>query len=370
VLASEIKFVALRKRFMAASEEIAKDLSLLVGRVDEEPTEVRALQLAAAKEIAAAQVRLRLEADRLEGAPEQRVAILRAMLEAQQAAQQQLAVIIKRHRPSTLLRSNLEERLANMARQLEASVAASRLVDARLADVGHAQLSTTSRGADGEAPRNMAIAIEPRSRNGNTSSDLPPANNPKTAEVVPNLMRLGMIIKAGTSMALLVAVVSAGLVIVFFYVSLPGARPRQEATAEHPIHERRRSDPLPSHPPAVQGIPPEGRQPGVTAKPAAQPPVTPGLAAPSSALKDTKGFVPVVFTHKDKTTALRAFAELQRRYPSLLTHRQSELHSVDTGNNGIWYRLVVLPAGSHQEALETCGRLAAAGYDRCWVKPY
>ena len=81
-------------------------------------------------------------------------------------------------------------------------------------------------------------------------------------------------------------------------------------------------------------------------------------------------FVSVVFTHKDRETALRAFADLQRRYPKLMAHRQSELQLVDTGKNGIWYRLVVLPAGSHQEATETCGRLQVAGYDRFWVKAY
>jgi hypothetical protein len=85
---------------------------------------------------------------------------------------------------------------------------------------------------------------------------------------------------------------------------------------------------------------------------------------------DAERFVSVVFTHKDRGTALRAFAELQRRYPKLMAHRQSELQLVDTGKNGIWYRLVVLPAGSHQEASETCGRLQVAGYDRCWVKAY
>jgi hypothetical protein len=85
---------------------------------------------------------------------------------------------------------------------------------------------------------------------------------------------------------------------------------------------------------------------------------------------DAERFVPVVFTHKDKGTALRAFAELQRRFPKLVAHRQSELQLVDTGKNGIWYRLVVLPAGPHQEASEICGRLQAAGHTRCWVKPY
>jgi hypothetical protein len=103
----------------------------------------------------------------------------------------------------------------------------------------------------------------------------------------------------------------------------------------------------------------------------AQPPVGPVLAPPSPTLSNgAEKFVPVVFTHKDKGAALRTFAELQRRYPKLMAGRQSELQMVDTAKNGIWYRIVVLPAGSHHDASETCGRLQAAGYDRCWVKAY
>jgi len=258
-------------------------------------------------------------------------------------------------------------------------------------------------------------------------------------------MTLAVIIKAGTSLALLLALASASLVLFFFYASLPGARPhREEVSAEQALRERRgrginpmprpegqgigttvqlaaagstrgppqmasaasspppnastakpapaqstmsiaagvasdmdvpaarlsMSDPLPSHPPAVPGDAPDGRQLGVPTT-AALPPATPVLAPPSPTLSnDAERFVPVVFTHKDRKAALRAFAELRRRYPKLMAHRQSELQLVDTGKNGIWYRLVVLPAGPQQEASDTCGRLETAGYYRCWVKPY
>ena len=77
-----------------------------------------------------------LTADRLEGSRGQCVAIKRAALEAQQAALLQLAVIIKQ-------RANLDEKLANIARQLKASAAAS-----RLADAGRVQLPTNIRGTD------------------------------------------------------------------------------------------------------------------------------------------------------------------------------------------------------------------------------
>jgi hypothetical protein len=369
VLASEIELAALRSQFVATSEEIAKDLSLLAGRIDEEPTELRQLQLAAAKEIAAAQQRLRLEADRLEGPPERRIAIMQAVLEAQQAAQLQLTVILKRHRPSTLLRANLDEQLANMARQLGASAAAS-----RLADDTEEQLPTNARETDGQVPNVTSITVEPGAGNGDLRSDPSSANDASSEELSPS-MPLAVIIKAGTSLALLLAVVSAGLALFFFYVSLPGARPHREVAADIaapppnvgvPAQRIPRSDPLPSHPRAVPGILPDGRQPGVSAT-AAQPPVTGVLAPPSPTLSnDAERFVPVVFTHKDRGTAQRAFAELQRRYPMLMAHRQSELQSVDTGRNGIWYRLVVLPAGPHQEASETCGRLQAAG---CRLRP-
>jgi len=359
---------------VATSEEVAKDLALLAGRIDEEPTELRTLQLAAAKEIAAAQMRLRLEADRLEGPPERRIAIMQAVLEAQQAAQLQLTVILKRHRPSTLLRANLDKQLANMARQLGASAAPSRLAD----DAGE-QLPTNARETAGQVPNVMSAAVEPGAGNGDQPSDPSSANDDSSEEMLSPSMPLGVIIKAGTSLALLLAVVSAGFALSFFYASLPGLRPHGDVAADIaapppnadvPAQRIPRSDPLPSHPPGVPGILPDGRQPGISAT-AAQPPVTPVLAPPSPTLSnDAKRFVPVVFTHKDRGTALRAFAELQRRYPMLMAHRQSELQSVDTGRNGIWYRLVVLPAGPHQEASETCGRLQAAGYDRCWVKPY
>jgi hypothetical protein len=411
VLATEIELAALHSQFVATSEEIAKDLSLLAGRIDEEPTEVRESQLAAAKEIAAAQERLRLEVDRLAGPPDQCVAIMRAMLEAQEAAQQQLAVIIKRHRPSTLLRTNLDERLANMARQLKASAAAS-----RLADESRVQLPTNIRGIDRQAPR-----VEAQSGSGKHLSS---ADEVTSEEMQSPSLPLALIVKAGTSLALLLAVASAGLALFFLYASLPSAWPRREVGAEQALREpaqlaaaRRaegppqiasaasspptnaskpkaaaplsttsiaattpnvdvpvarlpRSDPLPSHSPAVPSIPPDRRQPGVSAT-AAQAPVTPNLAPPSPTYSnDAETFVPVVFTHKDRGTAQRTFAELQRRYPRLMAHRRSELQMVDTGKNGIWYRLVILPAGSHQEASETCGHLQAAGYTRCWVKAY
>jgi hypothetical protein len=91
---------------------------------------------------------------------------------------------------------------------------------------------------------------------------------------------------------------------------------------------------------------------------------------PPIEVADAEQFVPVLFTHQDQATAAGAFTTLQRDYPNVLKRRRSEVQSVEVNRNGIWHRLVVLPAGSRQQATQVCDLLKAAGYDRCWVKVY
>ena len=101
--------------------------------------------------------------------------------------------------------------------------------------------------------------------------------------------------------------------------------------------------------------------------------IAPALApAPSPPIEaaGAEQFVPVLFTHKDQAITAGAFTALQRDYPNVLKRRHSEVQSVEVNRNGIWHRLVVLPAGSRQQATQVCDQLKAAGYDRCWVKVY
>jgi hypothetical protein len=81
-------------------------------------------------------------------------------------------------------------------------------------------------------------------------------------------------------------------------------------------------------------------------------------------------FVPVVFTHKDHATVLRALSDLKQQYPNVLIGLQGEVQPVDLGRKGIWHRLVFLPPGPRPQATKVCDQLAAKGYDRCWVKEY
>jgi hypothetical protein len=80
-------------------------------------------------------------------------------------------------------------------------------------------------------------------------------------------------------------------------------------------------------------------------------------------------FVPVLATHKDAKAAREAFAELQKQHAAVLGAKQSEVQASASGG-GTWHRLVVTPAASKEAATEVCNELRAAGYARCWVKPY
>jgi hypothetical protein len=98
-------------------------------------------------------------------------------------------------------------------------------------------------------------------------------------------------------------------------------------------------------------------------------PAVPEPAAPPTGVPQDQ-FVPVVFTHKDYDTVMRALADLKQRFPSILTGRQGEVQPVDLGRKGIWHRLVLVPPGPRPEAARLCEQLKAAGYNRCWVKDY
>jgi hypothetical protein len=145
--------------------------------------------------------------------------------------------------------------------------------------------------------------------------------------------------------------------------ALPAA-PRDRPQSAPPGHfgAAERPAPRPTPPPVVAALPPH--QAAASAPKASIGPAPPAEDAGS------RLFVPVVYTHEDHATAMQTFAKLQTRYAGILSSRDGEVQSVDMGKKGIWHRLVVLPAGSQQQATELCDQLKAAGHDRCWVKAY
>ena len=120
------------------------------------------------------------------------------------------------------------------------------------------------------------------------------------------------------------------------------------------------------------------KKPTVASAEEAPPEAAPKLAAASKADAEPvappsapeEGFVPVVFTHKDHATVLRALSDLKTQYPNLLIGLEGEIQPLDLGKKGIWHRLVFLPPGPRPQATKVCDQLASKGYDRCWVKAY
>ncbi|KAB2849131.1 MAG: hypothetical protein F9K44_08890 [Hyphomicrobiaceae bacterium] len=104
-----------------------------------------------------------------------------------------------------------------------------------------------------------------------------------------------------------------------------------------------------------------------------RPPLPKAPAAPkqpaNTTTTSTAGFVAVLSSQKSRGDALRAFADLQQKYPAVLSDKQPEVQAADL-DSGHWERLVVGPPASRESAKVVCEKLAAAGYKGCWVKPY
>ena len=122
----------------------------------------------------------------------------------------------------------------------------------------------------------------------------------------------------------------------------PPQPPVETDATETPIQKKQR--------PAIPKPPVERKQPTTTAS-------------------TTSGFVPVLSSQKSRGDALRAFADLQQKYPAILSDKQPEVQAADL-DSGHWERLVVGPPASQEAAKDVCAKLTAAGYKGCWVKPY
>ncbi len=86
----------------------------------------------------------------------------------------------------------------------------------------------------------------------------------------------------------------------------------------------------------------------------------------------TLGYVAVVSSKGSRIAALRAFADLQQKYASVLSGKIPDVQRSDQSARGlgIVYRSVIGPAGSRQSAYAVCRKLKAAGHKGCWVTSY
>jgi hypothetical protein len=93
--------------------------------------------------------------------------------------------------------------------------------------------------------------------------------------------------------------------------------------------------------------------------------------ARSASVPQIGGFVAVIATRERRMDALKAFADAQQKYSSILAHKLPAILETDApSNNGVCYSVLVGPPGSRNDADDICNKLARAGYKDCAVIAY
>jgi cell division septation protein DedD len=86
---------------------------------------------------------------------------------------------------------------------------------------------------------------------------------------------------------------------------------------------------------------------------------TPVPAAPAPSAGG--GYVVQVSSQKSEADAQASFRSLQGKFPAVLGSRSPLIKRADLGEKGVYYRAMVGPFGSPDEASQFCGNLKTAG---------
>ena len=88
----------------------------------------------------------------------------------------------------------------------------------------------------------------------------------------------------------------------------------------------------------------------------------PAQSAPArTAQAAAGGYAVQVSSQRSEAEAQAAFRGLQAKYPNQLGGRQALIHKVELGEKGTYYRAMVGPFATSNEASELCNGLKAAG---------
>ncbi len=85
----------------------------------------------------------------------------------------------------------------------------------------------------------------------------------------------------------------------------------------------------------------------------------PAAAAPAA--RSSGGYVVQVSSQKNEADAQASYRVLQNKFPTVLGSRAPLIKRADLGDKGVYYRAMVGPFGSQDEAAQLCGNLKTAG---------
>lgn len=103
----------------------------------------------------------------------------------------------------------------------------------------------------------------------------------------------------------------------------------------------------------VSLAPPPGQQ-----QSQAEPRVRTASTAPSGG---TGNYVVQVSSQRSEADAQASYRALQSKYPSVLGSRQAAIRRADLGDKGVYYRAIVGPFASSEDATQLCNSLKSAG---------
>jgi hypothetical protein len=108
-----------------------------------------------------------------------------------------------------------------------------------------------------------------------------------------------------------------------------------------------------------------------SARPAFPPPPKPAAPAaaptrvaavpPAAEAASGGGYTVQISSQRSEAEAQASFRSLQTKFPSLLSDRQPIIRRADLGDKGIYFRTMVGPFGSGEQAVQFCGSLKSAG---------
>jgi hypothetical protein len=120
-----------------------------------------------------------------------------------------------------------------------------------------------------------------------------------------------------------------------------------------------------SRPPAANA--PLSLAPQAESSAAAEPPVRVATTSPNpvqvapSAAAASGSYLVQVSSQRSEADAQASFRALQGKFPSVLGSRAPVIKRADLGGKGVYYRAMVGPFGSYEEASQFCGSLKSAG---------
>ncbi len=83
--------------------------------------------------------------------------------------------------------------------------------------------------------------------------------------------------------------------------------------------------------------------------------------APSAAAGSGGGYLVQVSSQQNEADAQASYRALQGKFPAVLGSHPPVIKRADLGDKGIYYRAMVGPFGTPEEASQFCGNLKSAG---------